>query len=495
MKKGKIILVGAGPGGKGLLTLRGLEALEGADTVVYDRLVSEEILSLIPSAAERIDVGKTSGSHPVPQSRINEILVEKAREGKTVVRLKGGDPFVFGRGGEELDLPAQEGIPFEVVPGVTSAVAALSYAGIPVTNRGMASSFHVVTGHQKGDSPLSIPFEALAGTGGTLVFLMGVGSLGELTRGLMAAGMDPETPAAAVENGARPSQRKVVSTLAQLKEDADKIALHSPAVIAVGKVCTLSNRYDWWEKRPLHGRTILVGRSASASPKVLDQLTALGAEVVDLPLIRTEPFSGPIPSEALEGGWLTFSSKVGVQSFFTRLMDMGLDARALGKVKIAAVGEATALRLREYGVIADLVPQQFDGVHLAGALLDRTEPFDLVTLCGAAVGSEELEATLTAAGRTVRRIPLYRTVPLPLREPELVEKSLRAGACVAFTSGSMVRSFAASLPGADFGGVTAFCIGAKTAAAAEEAGFIPVVADQGTFDGLVEKILGFFGES
>ena len=176
-------------------------------------------------------------------------------------------------------------------------------------------------------------------------------------------------------------------------------------------------------------------------------------------------------------------------------MDMGLDARALSKVKIAAVGEATARRLREYGVIADLVPQQFDGVHLAGALLDRTEPFDLVTLCGAAVGSEELEAALTAAGRTVRRISLYRTVPLPLREPELVEKSLRAGACVAFTSGSMVRSFAASLPGTDFSGVTAFCIGAKTAAAAEEAGFIPVVAEKGTFDGLVKKILGFFGES
>ena len=195
---GKIILVGAGPGGKGLLTLRGLEALGEADAVVYDRLVSEEILSLIPSSAEKIDAGKSPGSHPVPQPEINRILVEKAEEGKTVVRLKGGDPFVFGRGGEELDLPAEKGIPFEVVPGVTSAVAALSEAGIPVTARGVASSFHVITGHQKGDEPLQIPFDALAKAGGTLVFLMGMGALPKLAAGLISAGMDPEIPAAIV---------------------------------------------------------------------------------------------------------------------------------------------------------------------------------------------------------------------------------------------------------------------------------------------------------
>ena len=460
---GKIILVGAGPGGKGLLTLRGLEALGEADAVVYDRLVSEEILSLIPSSAEKIDAGKSPGSHPVPQPEINRILVEKAEEGKTVVRLKGGDPFVFGRGGEELDIPAEKGIPFEVVPGVTSAVAALSEAGIPVTARGVASSFHVITGHQKGDEPLQIPFDALAKAGGTLVFLMGMGALPKLAEGLISAGMDPETPAAIVENGARPEQRKLLSTLARLPEEAAAMGLHSPAVIAVGAVCGLSGRYGWREKLPLHGKKIIAGRS-------------------------TDPLPGPLPPELLDSRWLTFSSKVGVRCFFARLVESGLDTRALSGVKIAAVGRATAAALREKGILPDLIPEQFDGEHLGKALIERTEPFDLITLCEPESPSGTLREMLTAAGRTVRSLPLYRTAPLPLREPERVERMLREGVPAAFSSGSMARSLAASLPGMDFSGVTAFCIGRETGKAAREAGFRTVVAEEATLEGLAGKI-------
>ena len=485
---GKIILVGAGPGGKGLLTLRGLEALGEADAVVYDRLVSEEILSLIPSSAEKIDAGKSPGSHPVPQPEINRILVEKAEEGKTVVRLKGGDPFVFGRGGEELDIPAEKGIPFEVVPGVTSAVAALSEAGIPVTARGVASSFHVITGHQKGDEPLQIPFDALAKAGGTLVFLMGMGALPKLAEGLISAGMDPETPAAIVENGARPEQRKLLSTLARLPEEAAAMGLHSPAVIAVGAVCGLSGRYGWREKLPLHRKKIIAGRSGSAEGKLLRLLERMGASVYDLPLIRTDPLPGPVPPEILDSRWLTFSSKVGVRCFFARLLESGLDTRALSGIKIAAVGRATAAALRAKGILPDLVPEQFDGEHLGKALIERTEPFDLITLCEPESPSGTLREMLTAAGRTVRSLPLYRTAPLPLREPERVERMLREGVPAAFSSGSMARSLAASLPGMDFSGVTAFCIGRETGKAAREAGFRTVVAEEATLEGLAGKI-------
>ena len=485
---GKIILVGAGPGGKGLLTLRGLEALGEADAVVYDRLVSEEILSLIPSSAEKIDAGKSPGSHPVPQPEINRILVEKAEEGKTVVRLKGGDPFVFGRGGEELDIPAEKGIPFEVVPGVTSAVAALSEAGIPVTARGVASSFHVITGHQKGDEPLQIPFDALAKAGGTLVFLMGMGALPRLSEGLLSAGMDPETPAAIVENGARPEQRKLLSTLARLPEEAAAMGLHSPAVIAVGAVCGLSGRYGWREKLPLHGKKIIAGRSGSAEGKLLRLLERMGASVYDLPLIRTDPLPGPLPPELLDSRWLTFSSKTGVRCFFARLLESGLDTRALSGVKIAAVGRATAAALREKGILPDLIPEQFDGEHLGKALAEQTEPFDLITLCEPESPSGTLREMLTAAGRTVRSLPLYRTAPLPLREPERVERMLREGVPAAFSSGSMARSLAASLPGMDFSGVTAFCIGRETGKAAREAGFRTVVAEEATLEGLAGKI-------
>ena len=257
---GKVTLVGAGPGDPGLLTRKGLEALQRADVVVYDRLVSPEILALMPEGAQQIDVGKQAARHPVPQEEINRILLEKAQAGHNVVRLKGGDPFLFGRGGEELELLAAHGVAFEEVPGITSAIAAPAYAGIPVTHRDCCSSLHIVTGHQRAGKALDIDFEALVRTKGTLVFLMGVSALGAIVAGLLGAGMDRDTPAAVVERGTTPAQRRIAAPLGELPAAAEAAGVVSPAVIVVGGVCALAEQFDWFDRLPLKGRTVAVTR-------------------------------------------------------------------------------------------------------------------------------------------------------------------------------------------------------------------------------------------
>ena len=257
---GKVTLVGAGPGDPGLLTRKGLEALQKAEVVVYDRLVGPAILAMMPETAEQINVGKEASHHLVPQDQINQILLDKALEGKNVVRLKGGDPFLFGRGGEELELLAEHGIPFEEVPGITSAIAAPAYGGIPVTHRDYCSSVHIITGHQRAGKPLTIDFEALVRTKGTLVFLMGVTAMPAIVEGLLSAGMDGETPAAMVESGTTPAQRRCDATLRTLPERAVEMGIHSPAIIIVGKVCALSEKFCWFDKLPLKGQRVLVTR-------------------------------------------------------------------------------------------------------------------------------------------------------------------------------------------------------------------------------------------
>ena len=260
--QGNVILVGAGPGDPGLLTQRGREALSQAEVVVYDRLVSPAILALVPEKARKIDVGKEASHHKVPQEEINQILLREAQAGRRVVRLKGGDPFLFGRGGEELELLAEAGLPFEVVPGVTSALSVPAYAGIPVTHRDFCSSLHIITGHAKAGAKLTIDFEALKRTGGTLVFLMGVSALPAICRGLLDAGMAPQMPAAVIERGTTPRQRKLISTLEALPQAAEEAKVESPAIIVVGKVCTLSEKFDWFDHLPLKG-----GRSWSLGRK------------------------------------------------------------------------------------------------------------------------------------------------------------------------------------------------------------------------------------
>ncbi|MGM9549610.1 MAG: uroporphyrinogen-III C-methyltransferase [Faecousia sp.] len=487
--KGNVILVGAGPGDPGLLTQKGREALEQAQVVVFDRLVSPAVLALIPPGAEAIDVGKESSHHLVPQDQINRILLEKALEGKRVVRLKGGDPFLFGRGGEELELLAEQGIDFQVVPGVTSALSVPAYAGIPVTHRDFCSSLHIITGHAKAGSELHIDFDALRRTGGTLVFLMGVGSLPKICQGLLEAGMEPSIPAAVVESGTLSSQRKVVSTLEKLPEKARDARVKSPAIIVVGKVCGLSDRFDWFDRLPLKGKNVVVTRPADRIGTLAEQLRKLGADVTEYPCIRTvarQP--SPELDQAIENltqyQWLVFTSPAGPGIFFDRLRSAGKDARTLADLKLAAIGPKTAFELERYGVMADLVPEVYDSEHLAVAMARVEGP---VLLCRASRGSNALPEIFAKNGIPFADIPCYDTV-YENPDPSSVRVLLDKPVLVSFTSASTVRGFVESLPGVDLSHVVGCCIGPQTAAEAKKYGISVVTAKEATVESLIECI-------
>lgn len=488
---GFVTLVGAGPGDPGLLTLKGRAALEAAEVVVYDRLVGPELLALIPAGAEKIDVGKTAGNHPVPQGEINRILLEKAQVGKRVVRLKGGDPFLFGRGGEELELLEEKGIPYRVVPGVTSALAAPAYGGIPVTHRDYASSVHIITGHARAGSALAIDYDALRRTGGTLVFLMGVTALPEIVRGLLEAGMDGETPSAVVERGTLPHQRKVLAPLGRLEEAAREAGIESPAVIVVGRVCALSDTFDWFDRLPLKGREIIVTRPADRSGSLTRRLRALGASVTEYPCIRTVPREdSPELTEAIgslrDYQWLVFTSPAGPPDFFRRLRTLGKDARALGGVRLAAIGPKTGAALEAFGLAPDLVPEVYDSDHLAQSLAHVEGP---VLLWRASRGSDALPRCFRERGIPFTDVACYDTV-YEAPESAQVRTLLEKGAIVSFTSASTVRGFVESLPGADLRNVLGCCIGPQTAREAEKYGIAVTIAREATMDALVECIKG-----
>lgn len=481
---GKVSLVGAGPGDPMLLTRRGLELLEAADCVIYDRLVGRPILDLIPEGAERVNVGKEASRHPVPQGEINRILLERAQAGMNVVRLKGGDPFLFGRGGEELELLAEHGIPFEVVPGVTSALAAPAYAGIPATHRAFASSLHIVTGHAKAGGALNINFRALAESGGTLVFLMGVTSMGSICRGLLDAGMAPDTPAAMVESGTTPAQRKVVSTLSQLPREAADRGIHPPAVLIVGQVCTLSETFDWFDRLPLKGRAVVVTRPRERCGTLAARLRALGAETVELPCVATVPIT-PCPdlTQAVrrigEYRTLVFTSPFGPGLFFGELRRQGMDARALAGLRIAVIGPRTGEAVESHGLRPDIVPQVYDTEHLAPLLTEGP-----VLICRSQQGSPELTGDLARRGVAFTEVSTYRT------ESGCRERAdIPPGSWVTFTSASTVEGFVHAVPEALLGSVTGFCIGRHTADAARKYGIRVQVAEKATIDDLVELIL------
>lgn len=486
---GSVILVGAGPGDPGLLTQKGRQAIENAQVVVYDRLVSPAILSLIPKDAEKINVGKESSNHLVPQEEINRILLRKAQEDKRVVRLKGGDPFLFGRGGEELELLEAAGIPFQVVPGVTSALSVPAYAGIPVTHRDFCSSVHIITGHARAGAELSIDFDALKRTGGTLVFLMGVTSLPKICKGLLDAGMAPDMPAAVVERGTLPRQRKLVSTLERLPLEAEKAGVKSPAIIVVGKVCSLSNRFDWFDCLSLKGKTVVVTRPEDRSGTLTQRLRELGAEVVDYPCIRTVAREeNPELEEAIGNlsryRCLVFTSPAGPEIFFRRLRAVGRDARALSGLTLAAIGPKTAKALEKHGVTADLVPETYDSDHLAKALEVVEGP---VLLCRASRGSTALPEMLERKGIPFADVPIYDTV-YTSPDPQKVDALLGEKLLVTFTSASTVRGFVESLPGRDLKNVIGCCIGKQTETEAKKYGLTTVVSQEATMDSLMETI-------
>ena len=488
---GKVILVGAGPGDPGLLTRKGLNAIRSADVVVYDRLVSPAILALMPEDAEQINVGKEAAHHLVPQEGINQILLDKALEGKTVVRLKGGDPFLFGRGGEELELLARHRIPFEEVPGITSAIAAPAYGGIPVTHRDCCSSLHIVTGHQRSGKELDIDFEALVRTGGTLVFLMGVSALPAICRGLLDAGMAPDTPAATVESGTTPAQRRTSATLADLPRRAEEVGVKSPAVIVVGQVCALAEQFDWFDRLPLKGKTVVVTRPKERAGTLSGRLRSLGADVWEYPCIATVPID---PCPALEEAmghlnayeWLALTSPAGVDALWRWLEEHNLDARTLGGLKLAAIGPGTAKALSAHGLRADYVPAVYDAAHLGEGIPAAGR----VLILRAQEGSPALTQALERRNIGFDDVSTYRTVYDNPRSDEL-RAAVESGAAgiVTFTSASTVRGFVSTVGAdADFSRMVGACIGEQTAAEAGKHGIPVRVAKEATMDALVELI-------
>lgn len=485
---GKVYLVGAGPGDPGLLTLRGAEILKRAEAVLYDRLISDELLGLVPEDAVKINVGKRSGAHSVPQERINRLLLEYALDGKTVVRLKGGDSFVFGRGGEELELLWKNNVPFEVVPGITSAAAVPAYAGIPVTHRGTASAVHIITAHTKEGINPDMDLSAYAKIGGTLVFLMGASLLGYIMRGLIDGGMDRYTPCAVIERGATPRQRKTLGTISDIEKKVGRV--ESPAVIVVGGVCELSDRYDWFSRLPLYGKRIAVtGKCEKLSP----MLRELGAEVTDCPSIRTEPIldrraSFRLKREIGEYDTMVFTSANGVKYVMDALYGIGFDARVFGGKIMAAIGPATAEALKGHGIVSDIMPEKYSGKALARALKKAAARGGRLLLLRAETPGREINDILDESGIEYRDKAVYRTVPectVDVTEP------INRGMIdyVTFASGSAVRGFMNLHTNIEISGFKAVCIGESTAAEAKRSGMRCITAEKTTLKSIVEAIL------
>lgn len=504
-KCGKVWIAGAGPGEAGLLTVKTASLIKEADAVVYDALISAEILSLIPEKTEKINVGKRADHHLVPQKEINQILVNLAKEGKQVLRLKGGDPFVFGRGGEEVELLAKEGISFEIVPGITSSVAVPAYAGIPVTHRDYTSSFHVITGHVRKGGESRIDYEALARLDATLVFLMGVTALPEICEKLRMAGMPDDTPAAVLQEGTLACQKKVVSDLQNLPKRVQEEKIQAPAVIVVGKVCALSESFSWAEQRPLGGRQILITRPRSQGQTFARTLRGLGAQVIDFPSIQVEPLQGKREKERIltalkeirnrktGTSWIVFTSAAGVRSFFNFLEEMNLDIRTLWGSRFAVIGSGTGRELGKRGIRPDLMPDVYEAEKLGETLAGQTKPGDLVTAFRAREASEELFPPVLKTGAECVDIPVYETgTGADDAWTEKIAAQFQEGKIdlVTFTSASTVRGFESTMRGKVVPGrILALCIGRKTEEEAKRLGMRTAVAEEATVESMTEKIL------
>ncbi|MFW6189141.1 MAG: uroporphyrinogen-III C-methyltransferase [Planctomycetota bacterium] len=453
MNGGRVYLVGAGPGDPALLTLRGRELLSRAEVVVYDRLAADELLDYAPEA-EHVYAGKRAKHHSMTQEEINRLLVERARNGRCVVRLKGGDPFVFGRGGEEALALAEAGVPFEVVPGVTAGVGAAAYAGIPVTHREVASGVAMMTGHRAADREESrIDWAALARWQGTLAFYMGVGSLRENCRRLTENGYDPDTPAAAVRWGTTPRQRVVSATVSTLPAAVEQADLHPPALIVIGGVVGLREKLAWFENRPLFGRRIVVTRPEEQNESFMTRLRELGAAPIEFPVIRIAPAEddGPL-KEAVDRltdfDWVALTSVNGVDAFFRALEGSGEDARALAGRRMCAIGPKTAARLAEHGIRADLQPQRYTTAGIVNALEEAEEGLSGVRiLCPRSdAAPPEMIRDLAARGARVEEVTAYRTLPAAGGDANLPEMLRRDEVdWLTFTSSSTVTNFFAAV--------------------------------------------------
>jgi len=447
--KGKVYLVGAGPGDPGLITLRGKFLLQRAEVVVYDYLANKKLLGYVPPEAELIYAGKKGGGlHAFTQEGINQLLVDHAMAGKRVVRLKGGDPFIFGRGAEEIEELVEAGIDFEVVPGVTSATAAATYAGIPITHRDYTASVAFVTGHEApGKKESNIAWDKLATGAGTIVIYMGIKNLPIITQKLMDNGRSPDTPVAVVRWASTPIQRSVVGTLATITDVVHKADIKPPALVIVGEVVKLRKSIDWFEKRPLFGKKIVVTRTREQASELVAKLEENGADCLEYSTIHIEPVDDyQLLDQALEVmdsyDWILFTSINAITYFFKRLYATGRDSRALAACCIGAVGRATAQELLKYGLQADLVPEKFTGKGLAQSLIANGIQDKQILLPRALKALEILPEMLDDAGATVTVAPVYQNIPPQGRKDELREQLSEGDIdLVTFTSSSTVTNF------------------------------------------------------
>jgi uroporphyrinogen III methyltransferase / synthase len=485
--RGVVHLVGAGPGDPGLLTARALELIATADVILYDRLIPVTALDGARPDAELIYVGKEGRGPQMPQEQIDRLLVEHASAGKRVVRLKGGDPFVFGRGGEEALVLRAAGIPFEVVPGVTSGVAAPAYAGIPVTQRDRASAVALITGHENPDKPESaIDWPALATFPGTLVFYMGVKQLPRIAEQLIAGGRAANEPAAVIERGTLPGQRTVVATLATIAARAADQQIRPPSITLVGPVAGLRDEgIGWFEQRPLYGRTVAVTRAREQASGLAARLRELGAEVVETPVIRVVPLDAPVPDMS-QYDLVCLTSPNGVRLLFDRLADAGLDARALHGARVAAIGPATARALRAHGVLADVLPDRAVAESLVDALGER--PVQRALIARARVARDVLPDALRERGAEVDVLELYETVAEPLSTEQL--DAVRTADYVTFTSASTVSNLLSAAGGTLDTRARLASIGPITSDALRTHGLEPALeADLHDVDGLLAALV------
>ncbi len=499
---GRVYLVGAGPGDPGLITLKGLRCLETAQLVVYDRLLDPSLLENVPPSAKRVFVGKERGRQAMSQAEINQTLIDGAEAGLEVVRLKGGDPFVFGRGGEEALALAEHGIPFEAVPGVTSPVGAAAYAGIPLTHRGMSSTFTVVSGSEDPSKPDSaVSWDALAKTGGTLVVLMGWKALEGIVEALQGNGMDPETPAALVQWGTWPRQRTITGRLEDIVSRGREAGLQPPVVAIVGKVVELREQLRWFDDTPLWGKKVLITRSRSQASRLKELMKGLGANPIELPTIQTMPLEDYAELDgALERladfGWVFFASANAVEAVFSRLAvrDNVRDARAFGPAKVGAIGPATTLALEQRGIVPDYVPTTSTAQEMADEIAAWDWKDVKVFLPGADIGRDLLAQSLTRLGAKVEQVAAYKTVPAP-DIGRLAAEALEEGIDIAtFTSSSTVRNLVEALDGdkSHLESSIIACIGPTTAATAREMGLrVDLVAEKHNVEGLAESVVGY----
>ncbi|MFA5864313.1 MAG: uroporphyrinogen-III C-methyltransferase [Phycisphaerae bacterium] len=501
---GIVYLVGAGPGDPGLLTLKGKDCLARADVVVHDYLACEELLNFTEKACERIYVGKQAGEHVMEQDEINALLVTRAKEGKIVVRLKGGDPYVFGRGGEEALELLRAGVPVEVVPGVTSGVAAPAYAGIPVTHREFNSVLTLVTGHEDPTKTQSeINWNALASGGGTLVFYMGVRNLPHISQKLIQAGRSPQTPIALIRWGTLPIQQVVEGTLDNIVERVNHAGFKPPCIIVVGEVVRLRQSLNWFENRPLFGKTILITRSREQASEFAEKLSVLGARVLQFHSIQFAPAADDEPLRSCVNNlnkydWIIFTSVNAVDKFFDMLQAQSHDSRSLAGCKICSIGPATSNRLKPYGIVSDLMPKHFTSEEIFNILSERNEvEGKRFLLPRADIAGRELPEKLRTAGAVVDDVETYRTIPGSL-SPQ-VKEALESGEVdiVTFTSSSTARNFA-SIVRQELGrlpdNLAYVSIGPETSKAAREENMnIQIEAPEHTIEGLVSVILNEFG--